>query len=45
MDLRKIAQVLEISEERLLEDGTLAFLEKEKRLTEEDLADLRASCF
>ncbi|MBI1743823.1 hypothetical protein HYR54_12270 [Candidatus Acetothermia bacterium] len=41
MDLRKIAQLLEISEEHLLEDGTLAFLEKEKRLTEEDLADFR----
>jgi hypothetical protein len=41
IDTEKIAKALDISPENLLAEGTLAYLHKELRLVEEDLADLR----
>ncbi len=41
IDPKKIAKALNISPENLLAEGTLAYLHKELRLVEEDLADLR----
>lgn len=41
IDPKKIAKALDISPESLFAEGTLAYLHKELRLVEEDLADLR----
>lgn len=38
---KKIAKALEMDPEDLLKEGALAYLQKELRLAEEDLADLR----
>ena len=40
-NVEKIAKALDISPKDLLAEGTLAYLHKELRLVEEDLADLR----
>lgn len=41
LDPKKIAKALDLPTEELLTEGTLAYLLKELRLVEEDLADLR----
>jgi hypothetical protein len=38
---KKIARILDLDPKELLAEGVLAYLHKELRLTEEDLADLR----
>lgn len=41
IDHKKVAEALEVPPEALLAEGVLAYLQKELRLVEEDLADLR----
>jgi hypothetical protein len=41
LDPKRIAKTLDLSPEDLLAEGTLAYLLKELRLVDEDLADLR----
>ncbi len=41
LDPKKVAEILDIPPKDLLTEGTIAYLLKELRLVEEDLADLR----